>query len=139
MEIQIWYANFLHIRSDSVCLFFPQFLFDSPLLFCLTCTKIVLLGPWHGMADIYVHIDFTGMFLLTFLIANRHIVAETNDLFSADDWKIERVTDERIVISWCMKKGKHLVGFSLRYSSRFIQLAKSKFKIIYLWGFFEFG
>lgn len=41
-------------------------------------------------SDIYVHIDFTAMFLLTFLIAIQHIEAETNDLFSADDWKMER-------------------------------------------------
>lgn len=41
-------------------------------------------------SDIYVHIDFTAMFLLTFLIAIQHIEAETNDLFSADEWKMER-------------------------------------------------
>lgn len=49
------------------------------------------------LADIYVHKDFTDLFLLTFLIAIRCIPAEASYSFSADDWKME-ITVELTVI-----------------------------------------
>lgn len=83
---------FVHIRFNFGCVFF--FCYFSAH-FLLAVQKCALDG--HGLVGIYAAYRLHGVcVLLTFLFAIQHIETETDDLFSADGWKI-KITDEQTV------------------------------------------